>query len=75
MNLKEFTEFLMRTQIIRKVIAVGVLLWTLCLLSGLDKEDIALIAIFSGIAGSAATFLFAPSSGNNEAGSPRKSGR
>ncbi len=60
---KELTDFLMRTQIIRKIIAVGVLVWTLSLLAGLDGEDIALIAIFSGVAGSAATFLFAPSAG------------
>ena len=52
--------FITKNQLITKLIAVFVLVWTLCLLASLDGEDIALIAIFSGIAGSAATFLFAP---------------
>ena len=66
MGWKEVTDFLMKTQIVRKIIAVGVLVWTLSLLAGLDGEDIALIAIFSGVAGSAATFLFAPSSSGKQ---------
>ena len=66
MGWKEVVDFLMKTQIIRKMIAVFVLMWTLSLLAGLDGEDIALIAIFSGIAGSAATFLFAPSSAGKQ---------
>ncbi|MDE0265560.1 MAG: hypothetical protein OXK17_00820 [Thaumarchaeota archaeon] len=44
------------------MIAVVVLMCTLSLLADLDGDNIALIAIFSGIAGSAATFLFAPTS-------------
>ncbi len=55
--------FLKESQLIRMVIAVIVLGWTLNILAGLGKDDIALIAIFSGIAGSAATFLFAPATG------------
>ena len=60
MKSTDITKFLTDTQIIRKVIAVAVLLITLEHIVGLDGDDIALIAIFSGIAGSAATFLFAP---------------
>lgn len=55
-------DFILKAQLIRKVIATVVLLLTLNHLVGLDGDDIALIAIFSGIAGSAATFLFAPTS-------------
>ena len=66
MGWKEVTDFLTKTQIIRKIIAVGVLVWTLSLLADLDGDDIALIAIFSGVAGSAATFLFAPMSAGKQ---------
>ena len=45
-----------------KIIATIILVLVLFFLVELDKNDIALIAIFSGIAGSAATFLFAPKS-------------
>lgn len=62
MKSTDLTKFLTDTQIIRKVIAVVVLLLTLGHIVGLDADGIALIAIFSGIAGPAATFLFAPTS-------------
>ena len=62
MKLCDVEKFLLNTQIIRKIIAVVVLMCTLSLLADLDGDNIALIAIFSGIAGSAATFLFAPTS-------------
>lgn len=50
------------TNMITKVIATIVLMTVLSLLVMLEDDNIALIAIFSGIAGSAATFLFAPKS-------------
>ena len=53
-------EFLLKTQLVTKIIATFVLLSTMGLLLQLDGDNIALIAIFSGIAGSAATFLFTP---------------
>ena len=50
------------TTMVTKLIAVIVLMTVLSLLVALGDDSIALIAILSGIAGSAATFLFAPRS-------------
>lgn len=50
------------TNMATKIIATVVLMTVLSLLVMLEDGNIALIAIFSGIAGSAATFLFAPKS-------------
>ena len=52
-----------RTNLITKAIATFVLVLTITTLVTLDEDSIALIAILSGIAGSAATFLFSPKSG------------
>ena len=50
------------TNMATKLIAAIVLMTVLSLLVTLGDDSIALIAILSGIAGSAATFLFAPKS-------------
>ena len=50
------------TRLIRIIIATIVLLWTIGIIVRLDEESIALIATLSGIAGSAATFLFSTAS-------------
>ena len=50
------------TNMATKLIATAVLMTVLSLLVMLEDDNIALVAIFSGIAGSAATFLFAPKS-------------
>lgn len=55
-------KFLLKTDMITKIIATAVLLFTLSLIVDLKKDDIHLVAILAGIAGSAATFLFAPKS-------------
>ena len=60
-------EFMERVQVIRAVIATGVLIFTLSHLSQMTDEDIALIAIFSSIAGAAATFLFTSASNSSTA--------
>ena len=58
-------NFIKETRLIRTLIATGVLLYTLQSLVSIDMNNIALIAIFSGIAGSAATFLFSSVTGKN----------
>ena len=58
--------FLKQTRLIRVIIATAVLIYTITLIVGLESDDIALIAILSGIAGSAATFLFSSASGKND---------
>ena len=60
---KGLGDFLKDTKLITKMIATAVLLSIINILVTLDENSIALIAILSGIAGSAATFLFAPRSG------------
>ena len=51
------------SDMITKLIAATILVLVLTLLVTLDEESVALIAVLAGIAGSAATFLFAPKSG------------
>ncbi len=53
-------DYMLQTQLATKVIATIILLTTMSILIDLDHDNVALIAIFAGIAGSAATFLFAP---------------
>ncbi len=54
--------FIKQTRLIRTIVATAVLFFTLNYLANMNKDDIALIAILSGIAGSAATFLFSAAS-------------
>ena len=54
--------FLKQTKLIRVLIATGVLFYAIQQIVGLESDDIALITILSGIAGSAATFLFSSAS-------------
>ena len=58
-------DFVKQTRLIRVVIATLVLLYTIHVIVGLDNDNIALIAILSGVAGSAATFLFSSASGRD----------
>ena len=50
------------TALITRLIAALVLIFVIGLLVNLDDNNVAVIAILAGIAGSAATFLFAPKS-------------
>ena len=52
-------------RLIRITIATAVLFYIIHQIVGLDSDNIALIAILSGIAGSAATFLFSSASGRD----------
>ncbi len=54
--------FIKQTRLIRTIIATTILFYTLNLLVTMKEDNIALIAILSGIAGSAATFLFSAAS-------------
>ena len=58
-------NFVRQTRLIRVIIAAVVLIYTINVIVGLDSDNIALIAILSGIAGSAATFLFSSASGRD----------
>ena len=58
-------NFVRQTRLIRTIIATIVLFYTISQIVGLGSEDIALIAILSGVAGSAATFLFSSASGRD----------
>ena len=58
--------FLKQTRLIRVGVATFVLIYTIQQIVGLESDDIALIAVLSGIAGSAATFLFSSASGRND---------
>ncbi|MCY4491321.1 MAG: hypothetical protein OXC46_07660 [Thaumarchaeota archaeon] len=58
-------NFIKETRLIRTLIATAVLFYTLHLLVSIDMNDIALIAIFAGIAGSATTFLFSSATGKS----------
>ena len=64
MGWKGLGDFLKETKLITKIIATVrtqiVLMTILSILVTLDTDPIVVIAILSGIAGSAATFLFAP---------------
>ena len=61
----EVGNFVRQTRLIRTIIATIVLFYTISQIVGLGSEDIALIAILSGVAGSAATFLFSSASGRD----------
>ena len=58
-------DFVRQTRLIRVIIATVVLVYTINMIVGLSSDNIALIAILSGIAGSAATFLFSSASGRD----------
>ena len=60
MGWKGLGDFLKETKLITKMIATAVLMTILSILVTLDADPIVVVAILSGIAGSAATFLFAP---------------
>ena len=60
MGWKGLGDFLKETKLITKMIATVVLMTILSILVTLDADPIVMVAILSGIAGSAATFLFAP---------------
>ena len=60
MEWKGLGDFLKETKLITKMIATVVLMTILFILVELDADPIVVVAILSGIAGSAATFLFAP---------------
>ena len=58
-------DFVRQTRLIRVIIATVVLIYTINVIVGLSSDNIALIAILSGVAGSAATFLFSSASGRD----------
>ena len=64
-NWDKVGDYVKQTRLIKVIIATSVLFYTIHVLVGLDSDNIALIAILSGVVGSAATFLFSSASGKN----------